>query len=279
MNGQYNRWASNYHSGFTLVEVLVVIAIIGILVGLILPAVNMARESARRTSCANNLRQIAVAVKLHEGAHQVYPTGGWGEDWVGDPDKGFSTDQPGGWIYNILPYIEQENLRELGAGQQEESKTKAIIQLMQTPLGAFNCSSRRLPRLYPYGGPASLQNASPPEKVAKSDYAISKTISFEKSEVMLSDIQLVGNGLSNTVLAGEKSVSQDAYSTGGSGDLLSMYAGDSSDIRRTPTGKPVSDRYASASAFGGPHPRGCNIAYCDGSVKFLSYDSELEEVK
>src|SRR3972149_7920701 len=71
--------------GMTLIEVLVVIAIIGILIGLLMPAVQMARESARRSSCSNNLRQQAVAVKLHINTHQIFPTGGWGPDWIGGP--------------------------------------------------------------------------------------------------------------------------------------------------------------------------------------------------
>ena len=96
-------------TGFTLVEVLVVIAIIGVLVAITLPAVQMAREASRRSSCANNLRQQAVAVKLHDGAHKSFPTGGWGGEWLGDPDAGYGPRQPGGWIYNVLAYIEQDN--------------------------------------------------------------------------------------------------------------------------------------------------------------------------
>jgi prepilin-type N-terminal cleavage/methylation domain-containing protein len=115
-------------SAFTLVEVLVVIAIIGLLVAITLPAVQMARETSRRTSCANNLRQQAVAVKLHEETHEIFPTGGWGGEWMGDPDVGYGPKQPGGWIYNILSYIEQDNLRQLGRGlnrRTEELCTKA----------------------------------------------------------------------------------------------------------------------------------------------------------
>jgi len=260
-----------------LVELLVVIAIIGILVGLLMPAVQMAREAARRSTCSNNLRQQAVAILSHEGQHGIYPTGGWGADWVGDPDKGYGTKQPGGWIYNILAYIEQQNVRDLGRSTSGLAKREALGKMMETSLEVFNCPSRRLPRLYPYTGPSMLQNADPPEKVAKSDYAISATISSERSETILAEIQLHGKGTSNTVLVGEKSLFEGNYTNGqGAGDGLSLYAGDSNDIRRSASGSPVADYNGSATSFGGPHPGGCNVANCDGSVRFVSEDETLE---
>src|SRR5262245_15525919 len=70
-------------AGFTLVELLVVIAIIGILVALLLPAVQMAREAARRMQCSNNMRQMGIAINVHESSLQKYPTGGEGTDFTG----------------------------------------------------------------------------------------------------------------------------------------------------------------------------------------------------
>src|SRR5215468_1104499 len=93
--------------GFTLVELLVVIAIIGVLIALLLPAVQSAREAARRSQCQNSLKQIATAFLNHESTQKIFPTSGWGWGWVGDPDRGYKRNQPGGWLYNILPYIEQ----------------------------------------------------------------------------------------------------------------------------------------------------------------------------
>src|SRR3954469_8325737 len=106
----------NKRRGFTLVELLVVIAIIGILVALLLPAVQAAREAARRTQCQNHLKQMATGMMLHEAANKFLPVGGWCAVRSGDPDLGYGRAQPGGWPYNILSYIEETALHDMGSG-------------------------------------------------------------------------------------------------------------------------------------------------------------------
>src|SRR5665647_549730 len=103
-------------NAFTLVELLVVITIIGILIALLLPAVQAAREAARKMQCSNNLKQLALGCLNHEQAQGFYPSGGWRWSLGGDPDCGFGRRQPGGFLYNLLPYIEQQSLHDMGAG-------------------------------------------------------------------------------------------------------------------------------------------------------------------
>src|SRR5262245_4425854 len=83
--------------GFTLVELLVVIAIIGVLVALLLPAIQAAREAARRSQCANNLKQLGLAVQLHHDAKRAFPTG-----------RNSTDTRSVSWAYYCLPYMEQQ---------------------------------------------------------------------------------------------------------------------------------------------------------------------------
>ena len=137
------------HKGFTLIELLVVMTIIAVLVGLTLPAVNGARESARKTICVNNLTQISRAMTSHVAAQGFYPTGGWGFNWIGEPDCGYGSQQPGGWLFSILDYMEQGNVRNQGLGLNGEQRTNALRDRMRTPIPIINCPTRRTRNVYP----------------------------------------------------------------------------------------------------------------------------------
>jgi prepilin-type N-terminal cleavage/methylation domain-containing protein len=133
--------------GFTLVELLVVIAIIGILVALLLPAIQAAREAARRQQCVNNLKQLALAAQNYHDTAAHFPTGGWGWWWVGDPDRGFGQDQPGGWAFNLMPFTEENSAYDLASdGDPNTDTTKqreAIRDVINKPLTLLGCPSRR----------------------------------------------------------------------------------------------------------------------------------------
>ena len=138
--------------GFTLIELLVVMTIIGILVGLTLPAVNVARESARRMVCVNNLTQISRAFTSHVIAQGFFPTGGWSDNWIGEPDCGYGSQQPGSWLFSILDYMEQGNIRNQGLGLDGKDRADAIWERMKTPIPIINCPTRRTRNIYPTSG-------------------------------------------------------------------------------------------------------------------------------
>jgi prepilin-type N-terminal cleavage/methylation domain-containing protein len=137
-------------TGFTLVELLVVIAIIAILVALLLPAVNAAREAARRTQCTNHLKQIGLGMINHADTQRFFPTGGWGGAWIGDPDRGFGREQPGGWIFTILPFVEEQATWEIGKGVTSPTeKNRLLGGRCSQPISIMNCPSRRPAAAFP----------------------------------------------------------------------------------------------------------------------------------
>ncbi len=253
-------------NGFTLIELLVVITIIGILIALLVPAVQAAREAARKLQCGNNVKQLALAALSHESVVGFFPTGGWNRTWLGHPDRGFGKSQPGGWIYNILPFMEQQALHDLGANGSGVTIEDANAQRLATPLAGLNCPTRRPATLYRLSPTYSIQlrlTASTPAKLARSDYAINggdyvqwwydehsppnlatgddpnfgwddmskqTGICHQRSQVRMSEIR---DGASNTFLIGEKFIDSDHYTDGKDlGDSETMYCGDHNDLIR-----------------------------------------------
>lgn len=99
-------WVKSYHRGFTLIELLVVISIIAVLIGLLLPAVQSARDAARKTQCFNNLKQIGLALHNYESTHYVFPPG-----YISNFDMNLNDTGPGwGWSSMLLPQMEQNSL-------------------------------------------------------------------------------------------------------------------------------------------------------------------------
>jgi prepilin-type N-terminal cleavage/methylation domain-containing protein len=291
------RRVTNVPQAFTLVELLVVIAIIGVLVGLLLPAVQSARESARRAQCLNQLKQIALACELHENTLGHYPAAGHNYKTTGDANKGFGKDQPGGWLYNILPYMELISLHDLGKGLSGNELYKAHKQRIETPVPAYICPSRGESGSIPYTLPGrySYTNTTRPEVFNRSDYAgsggnkrtgVSSYLSGDQTGVIYShdglNKALIKDGTSNTYVAGERYLNPDYYLDSHAANDQGWTVGHDQDTLRNsdfPTDpsdteyKPKQDTpgVVSLKAFGSAHSI-FHMAMCDGSVRGISYD-------
>ncbi len=167
----HERPTTRVRRGFTLVELLVVIAIIGVLVALLLPAIQSAREAARRSQCKNNLRQLGIAAQMFHDSYKFFPSAGWGDWWVGCPDQPMGERQPGSWAYQLLAFIEESARRRWPRLQVRRSElARAIGQMVSTPISVFYCPSRRAAQGYPLS-PRDIRNYDPPPLAGKSDYA------------------------------------------------------------------------------------------------------------
>jgi len=275
------RRAAAARFAFTLVELLVAIAVIGLLLALLLPAVQMAREAARRTQCKNNLKQIGLAFQLHEDQWRLLPTAGgdWGSAPTyinGQPATGVK--QMAGWGYQILPYIDGQAAWKGGDGTTDNQRQRIAV---GTAFPVFFCPSRRSPATFTYSDGYISQSGQDLVTHALCDYASNNLndgtgaiqgILFG-SPLGIRD-QL--DGTSTTLLVAEKRMNRFWFGQSRSDDNEGYTGADDWDMMRSANLKPAPDTNEETSEngygeFGSSHRSGFNVLFVDGSVRHLSY--------
>lgn len=284
------RYNADRRRGFTLVELLVVVAILLLLVALLLPAIQKVRESANRLTCSSNMRQIGQAAMLYLASNgQRFPSGG-GDNPLprslnanGMPNT--KLDQDWGWLYQILPYIENDNLWRLRKGSLTPTYTTYVdipadAVIAATPIPTYFCPSRRDPEVivHPevgaramndyagnlgcfshyldngeYHPPCANEDGYKEEGKPKNPFhnGIFVKSRFWKGGVStgvdeLIHVRDVSDGLANTILAGEKQYKHNYMRKPQFGDTDGYVAGYIADTLRSGFFSPARD-YEAAS--------------------------------
>jgi prepilin-type N-terminal cleavage/methylation domain-containing protein/prepilin-type processing-associated H-X9-DG protein len=259
---------SRNRAAFTLIELLVVIAIIAVLISLLLPAVQSAREAARRAQCINNLMQLSLAIKNYEAAHEMLPPG------TIDPTSPI-VNQPKGyhvsWLIQLLPYIEQNNIyahwnfaTSVYSGDNSTARSMDIRSYL-CPSDSWRGN----------GGGVGLNNYMGCHHDVEAPIAVDNNgVFFLNSKVRFEDIS---DGSSNTIFVGESRA--DRAGPFGPGTGLGWASGTRATLRNTGTPIigarsggaliPVTGNKDPVGGFSSPHPGGANFALGDGSVRFI----------
>ncbi|HVX59084.1 MAG TPA: DUF1559 domain-containing protein [Pirellulales bacterium] len=270
---EHSKQSAQQQPGFTLVELLVVIAIIGILIALLLPAVQAAREAARRTECTNHLKQLAIGFQNYHDTYRVLPDGG--KDGATSPvntlTPNCSSHKYNGcsrgewnWAYQLLPFVEQLNLY-----QQPNDNT-----ILNTPVATYYCPTRRAALIF-HGH-------------AKTDYAGNGGDAFRSyngavvERMVVSPVRMadIFDGTSSTIIVGEKQQNiKNLGASGGDNEAWVNAGWDQDDMRfgiLTYPPAPDADYPPEPPTywsyrFGSSHPAVFNAAFADGSVRAINY--------
>lgn len=263
---------------FTLIELLVVLAILGILLGLLLPAVQKIREVAVRLQCQNNLRQIGIACHHYHDAQLCLPPGYSATAPYPDTTPGW------GWAAFLLPYVEQDAVyRRIDFGQlvQNSPAIQAIIKLYLCPADA----APREPFAVTDGSFATLALAAPSSYAAtvgddskEVDAPIGNGAFYRNSRTRLTDIK---DGTGHTVLVGDRAWSQTRGVWAGAPNTAIASAGTMNPWQNATAPAPAlvlvhnnwinirTDADGGLDDFSSNHSGGANLLFADGSVRFL----------
>ncbi len=275
--GRGPRRASPPPAGFTLIELLVVIAIIAVLISLLLPAVQSAREAARRAQCCNNLMQIGLALQSYESAHEVLPPGVVNLTGpVLDQPKGYGF----GWLTQVLPYFEMKNVYnhfnlKIGLYEPQNSTTRTNL------VASFLCPSD--------SGPSRDSSRIAMTSYAGVHHDVEAPIAADNHGVLFLNRAVsyedVPDGTSMTLFVGEKL--RDGLDQGWASGTRASLRNTGLGVNRMPASSKkgasstsgLSGEEAATLAklgeaefvggFGSRHPGGCNFVFGDGSVKFI----------
>ena len=255
-------------SGFTLIELLVVIAIIAVLIALLLPAVQQAREAARRTQCRNNLMQLILAMHNYEQAHEVLPPGVVNDDGpIKNESKGYHVS----WMVQILPFVDQRNVYrhfDFNVGVYDPANSTARAVSIET----FLC---------PSDGGATKLNGAGSSNYAACHNDVEAPIAADNNGAFFLNSRIrsdrIEDGASNTIFLGEKQMEPDhlGWASGTPSTMRNMQL--PADTPGTPTVRSRPPRNLlqgtnplEVGSFSSAHAGGGLFAFGDGSVRFIS---------
>jgi prepilin-type N-terminal cleavage/methylation domain-containing protein/prepilin-type processing-associated H-X9-DG protein len=281
--------------GFTLVELLVVLTIIGLLIALLLPAVQSAREAARRAQCLNNLRQIGLAMHNYQGSFNVLPPGYFSQF---DVKSGEEWGNGWAWGSQILNSLEQQplysalnfSLQIIDKGSYTARTTNISVYMCPSSVGSGPASFH-----YPFPAPTLPTDLAPGQYVANagqievgfaagvnngvfdrnSSTSIAEIVDGTGSTLMIgersrnvSDVTWVGV-IPSGVVAQARLCSNPAWSVQICGAASGMVLAHTDPDPSQPTISVPNSNGADAECFWSLHPGGCNFLLCDGSARFF----------